>query len=179
MNQPLNLTTLFKTFFTVGAISFGGGMLAYLREYFVKRNNWLTEEEFLVALALSQTMPGLNGINLSVVIGDKKCGVLGAIVASLGLILPGTMVILILGTFYAHYSNNPHLNAFLIGVAATAIGFSFKNVIELGAVNLKCFRDGCFVIATFIAIGILHIHLFIVFLVLAPLAIWFNRPQSL
>ena len=75
---PVSLGMIFRTFLTAGAISFGGGVVAYLREYTVSDTKWLDDDAFLDALEISQTLPGLNAINMSVIIGDNLRGIPGA-----------------------------------------------------------------------------------------------------
>src|SRR2546423_15577227 len=86
---PVTLGTLFTTFLTAGAISFGGGVVAYLREYVVRDKQWLDDDGFLDALELSETLPGLNSVNMSVIIGDRLAGPAGAAAAVAGLGFPG------------------------------------------------------------------------------------------
>ena len=100
------LGTIFLTFLTAGAISFGGGVVAYLREYTVSNTKWLDDEGFLDALEISQTLPGLNAVNMSVIIGDTLRGIPGAIVAVAGLVLPGVVIIMGLGEFWQQQSHN-------------------------------------------------------------------------
>ena len=69
---------IFKVFLTAGAISFGGGVLAYLREYLVREQKWLDDDDFLDALEVSETLPGLNSVNMSVIVGDRLRGAIGA-----------------------------------------------------------------------------------------------------
>ncbi len=176
--QPAGLFDLFLTFLTIGAISFGGGIMGYIREYTVRRRNWITEEEFLVALTLSQTVPGLFSINLSVIIGDEKRGAIGAFLAVLGMLLPGTIILLTLGSGYLYYSDNPQVKSFLMGVAAAAVAFIFKVMLEVGLTQFLRFRSLVFVLITFIAVGILHFPLIVVLLSIAPLAIWFCNQSE-
>jgi hypothetical protein len=88
---------LFKVFLTAGAISFGGGVVAYLRQYLVKVHGWLDDDDFLDALEVSETLPGLNSVNMSVIVGDRMRGAFGAAVAVIGLMLPGMVVMMTLG----------------------------------------------------------------------------------
>ncbi|MFM8501699.1 MAG: chromate transporter, partial [Fluviibacter sp.] len=61
--MKISLIQIFWQFFIVGAISFGGGIIAYLNELLVTRYKWVDNDEFLVMLSISQTMPGLNSVN--------------------------------------------------------------------------------------------------------------------
>ena len=60
--RPVRLGAIFRTFFAAGAISFGGGVVAYLREYVVHQQKWMDDEAFLDALELGETLPGLNSV---------------------------------------------------------------------------------------------------------------------
>src|SRR5579875_4102789 len=120
--NQISLFSLFKTFLTIGAISFGGGVVAYLREYIVRGEQWMDDEEFLDALEVGQTLPGLIAVNLSVIIGDRIRGAAGAVAAAIGILLPGTIVVMTAGVLYVGNRQNPAVNHFLGGVAAAAVG---------------------------------------------------------
>lgn len=64
------------------------------------RRQWVSSDEFMVLLSISQTMPGLNAVNLSILMGDRLRGGRGALVAALGILLPGALVVLGIGTLY-------------------------------------------------------------------------------
>ena len=118
----VTLGRIFQTFLMAGAISFGGGVVAYLREYIVSDAQWLDDDGFLDALEISQALPGLNSVNLSVIVGDKLRGIPGAIVAVLGMVGPGAIMIMVAGVVWGAQAHNPGVKYFLIGVAAAAVG---------------------------------------------------------
>jgi chromate transport protein ChrA len=68
--KPVPLLDLFLQFLYVGAVSFGGGIIAYERILLVEKRKWLNADQFMAYLAISQTMPGLNSVNLAVLTGD-------------------------------------------------------------------------------------------------------------
>jgi chromate transport protein ChrA len=76
----------------------------------------------LDALEISQALPGLNSVNLSVIVGDTLAGIPGAITAVLGFVLPDAIVIMALGVAWGAQAHNPNVRDFLIGVAAAAVG---------------------------------------------------------
>jgi chromate transporter len=172
------LATIFWTFLTAGAISFGGGVVAYLREYTVSDTKWLDDDAFLDALEISQTLPGLNAVNMSVIIGDNLRGIPGAIVAVAGLVLPGVIVIMGLGAAWQEESHNPLVRAFLIGVAAAAVGLLSTVTLQLGHKQFVKPLDLAIIAATFLAISILHVPLYIVLLVIGSAAIVLYRPGA-
>jgi len=105
-NSFVTLRDLFIQFIIVGAVSFGGGIIAYERILLVDKRKWLSPDEFMAYLTISQTMPGLNSVNLAVLAGDKLRGAIGAVAAVLGLILPGSVFVLVIGILYTSKSNH-------------------------------------------------------------------------
>ena len=178
MGARVSLRTIFWTFLTAGAISFGGGVVAYLREYTVSDTKWLDDEAFLDALEISQTLPGLNAINMSVIIGDNLRGIAGAVVAVAGLVLPGVVVIMGLGAFWQEQSHNPQIRAFLIGVAAAAVGLLSTVTLQLGHKQFVKPLDLAIITATFVAVSILRIPLYLVLLLIGSAAILLYRPST-
>jgi chromate transporter len=174
----VSLGTIFWTFLTAGAISFGGGVVAYLREYTVRDTKWLDDESFLDALEISQTLPGLNAVNMSVIVGDTLRGIPGAIVAVAGLVLPGVIIIMGLGAFWQEQSHNPQVKAFLIGVAAAAVGLLSTVTLQLGHKQFVKPLDLAIIAATFVAISILRIPLYIVLVVIGAGAVLLYRPSA-
>lgn len=170
------LGELFKVFLTAGAISFGGGVLAYLREYLVRDHGWLDDDDFLDALEVSETLPGLNSVNMSVIVGDRMRGATGAAVAVIGLMLPGMVVMMTLGVLWEQQRHNANLEHFLLGVAASAVGLLLTVTLQLGHKQFVRPLDLIIIVATFVAVSIYGIALGWVLLVLGPAAIWLYRP---
>ena len=87
---------LFLNFLMIGALSFGGGcgMVSLVRER-VLSNGWLTENEFLNFIAVSESTPGSLAVNMATFIGSTQGGILGSFVATLGVVLPSFLIILL------------------------------------------------------------------------------------
>lgn len=173
----VSLKKVFHVFFMAGAISFGGGVVAYLREYLVSEEKWLDDEQFLDALEISQTLPGLNAVNMSVLVGDKVAGTWGAIVAFLGMMLPGTVMIMTLGVLWAQQPHNPYLNYFLVGVAAAAVGLLSVVTMQVGRKQFAAPIDLVVVVATFATAGVLHWPLWKVLITVGVVAVLLKRPH--
>src|SRR5579863_960795 len=176
--RPPGLGEIFKVFLSAGAISFGGGVLAYLREFLVRKHGWLDDEDFLDALEVSETLPGLNSVNMSVIVGDRMRGAIGAAVAVSGLILPGMVVIMTLGVLWEQQRHNPNLGHFLVGVAASAVGLLLTVTLQLGHKQFVRPLDLMIIAVTFVAVSVFKIALGWVLLILGPLAIWLYRPRG-
>jgi len=174
----VSLARIFGVFFYIGATSFGGGVVAYLREHLVEREKWLDADHFLAALEIAETVPGLISTNFSVIVGSRLRGVAGSIVAVLGMTIPGAVVVFALGILYAHFRKNPEVGAVLAGVGAAAVGLILAVTLQIGYRGLKKRLDLAILIPTFLLVGVYHISLIPVLVVLAPIAVRFNRPNS-
>ena len=89
--------TLFLTFLKIGAFTFGGGygMVSLVRETVIS-NGWLTESEFLNFIAVSESTPGPLAVNMATFIGSTQGGILGSFLATLGVVLPSIVIILLI-----------------------------------------------------------------------------------
>lgn len=172
------LGAIFRTFLMAGAISFGGGVVAYLREYVVTDAKWLDDEGFLDALEMSQTLPGLNSVNMSVIVGDKLRGIPGAIAATLGMLVPGAIVVMGLGIAWQEQSHNPQVKFFLIGVAAAAVGLLTTVTLQLGHKQFVNPLDLGLILATFAAVSLVRVPLYLVILVMGGVAVFLYRPGA-
>ncbi|MGA2408967.1 MAG: chromate transporter [Candidatus Binataceae bacterium] len=175
-NQP-GLATIFKIFLIAGAISFGGGVVAYLREYLVRDEKWMSDEQFLDALEVSETLPGLNSVNMSVIAGDRLRGTIGAAVAVAGLMLPGMIIIMTLGVLWSEQHHNSFIQSFLIGIAAAAVGLLTTVTLQLGRKQFTRAVDAALIFATFAEVSLMHISLLWALLTVGGLAVWIYRPQ--
>lgn len=173
-----SLATIFVTFLTAGAISFGGGVVAYLRQYIVEQHRWVDDDGFLDALELSETLPGLNSVNLSVIVGDRLRGVAGAATAVAGLVLPGIIVVMTLGVLWDQNRHNHTINLFLVGVAAAAVGLLTTVTLQMGHKQLARIADLTFVLVTFAAVSIFKFSLIVVLIVIGGAAILYYRPRE-
>jgi chromate transporter len=174
----VGLGEIFGVFLWIGTISFGGGAVGYLRQSLVLDKGWLDEARFLSGLELSQTLPGLNATNMGVYVGSRLRGAAGAILAVLGLILPGLILVLALGASYAVLQHNEAVLASLHGVAAAATGFLFAVAVQTGREQLTHIKPLILVILTFLAMSILRLPLAVVLLVLGGTSIWLYRPRK-
>ena len=174
-----SLGKIFRAFSMIGITSFGGGLVAYLRDVVVPREKWLDAKEFMAALEMGQTLPGLNSTNLAVIVGRKLRGPAGSVCAVMGLILPGAVILIILGFLYVRFHNNPDVAAALAGVAAAAVGLLLQVTLKIGGRQFLNFRDLFFILTTFLMVGVLHVSLPATLFMLAPIAVWLHRPAAL
>lgn len=102
---------MFFKFTKIGTFTIGGGyaMLPLIQREVVEREKWVGAKEFLDMVAISQSMPGIFTVNLSVFVGYKLKKNLGGIVAALGVILPSFLIILLIAAFFRHFNENVYV----------------------------------------------------------------------
>ena len=173
----VSITDIFFEFLIIGATSFGGGVVAYLRSGLVTRRNWVGDAEFVELLAISQTLPGLNTTNMAVLVGDKLRGAIGSIVAIIAVCLPGAAFMYITAILYHIHGDRPVVTAALKGVAAAAVGLILATAAQLGKRSLAHTYDLIFVALTVIGVNALHQSVPRVLIVVGILAILWYHPK--
>ncbi|MBN9221899.1 MAG: chromate transporter [Mesorhizobium sp.] len=162
---------LFLIFTRIGLTSFGGGLSGWLLREFVQNRNWMTQEEFLNGLSISQALPGVNVKNMAVWIGYRLLGWRGAIVGFVGIIVPPAIVIVLLGTVFSSLSRYPLTHVALMGAAAAAVGLSLSMGITAARAVPRTAIPLLIMAGTFIAVAILHWPLFWVVLAAGSLSV--------
>lgn len=127
------LLDLFLTFFKIGAFTFGGGyaMLPLIQEE-VMANGWLAEKEIINFIAVSESTPGPFAINISTYIGSEMAGILGAICATLGVILPSLIIIILVAKFFEKFKTNKIVKGCMTGLKPAVIGLIGASVLSIG-----------------------------------------------
>ena len=114
---------LFLTFLKIGAVSFGGGyaMIPLIREECLAYG-WLTEEAMMNFIAVAESTPGPISVNLATFVGSSQAGIWGSLVATLGLVLPSFIIILIIVSMIQNLMKLAGVQAALDGVKPVVIG---------------------------------------------------------
>lgn len=127
------LIDLFLTFARIGAVSFGGGYsnLPVLQHEIVKKKNWATDEELIDYYAIGQCVPGIISVNVAVLVGKKNKGIIGGLAATLGIVFPSLLVIILVAAFISNFSNLPIVKNAFIGIRACVCALIANAVIKL------------------------------------------------
>lgn len=114
---------LFLTFLEIGAVSFGGGygMISLIRELTIA-NGWLTEPELLNFIAVSESTPGPIAINMATFVGSSQGGILGAFCATLGVVLPAFLIVLLILILLRNIMKTAPVQGALEGIRPCVIG---------------------------------------------------------
>jgi chromate transporter len=127
------LFDIFKTFFKIGAFTIGGGyaMIPIIQKEVVDNKNWMKNEEFLDAIAVTNSLPGPLAINSATFVGYKAAGIPGAFVAALGAIIPSFIIILVIAIFFSNFSNNAVLDHVFAGVRPAVVALIVYALVKL------------------------------------------------
>jgi len=165
----VSTSALFVGFLKVGLSGFGG-VLPFARRMIVEQRRWLSEAEFLDVLSLSQFLPGPNIVNVSIIIGRRFQGVLGAVAASVGLMLMPLVVVLALATLYAQYAQIDAVRSACSGVSASASGLIVATALKLARpIKESAWQVGVCIVA-FVGIALLRVPLLWVLAAVCPLS---------
>ncbi|MDO5345239.1 MAG: chromate transporter [Lachnospiraceae bacterium] len=126
--------SLFLNFFKIGAFTFGGGyaMLPLIQET-VLANGWLSKEQLVDFIAVSESTPGPFAVNISTYIGFRTGGIPGALCATLGVVLPSFLIILLVARCYARFRKNRIVNGCMEGLRPAVIGLIGAAVLSVGS----------------------------------------------
>lgn len=174
MNAPVQRVSapaLFSVFFRIGLFSFGGGLSGWVYREVVVQRGWLTEDEFLSGMAVSQILPGANIANLGIYIGQKLIGPAGCAAALSGLFSGPFFAVIGLASVYHVVSTLPFADAALDGVAAAAIGLLLTVIAKSAQRAARHLASLAAFIATFVAVGLLHWPLLAVVAVVGALSV--------
>jgi chromate transporter len=174
----VTLAGLFMTFLVIGATSFGGGIIAYLRNSLVTKKAWLTDVEFLELMSISNTLPGLNATNMSILVGNRLRGVSGAILALVGMCLTSFAFMVVAGVLYGAHGNHPVVIAALKGSAAAAVGLLAATWYQLGRKSVRDIFDVVVIIIAILAINDFKVSVPVALLGVGALAIYHHRPGA-
>lgn len=151
---------LFWTFFKLGLFTIGGGMamIPLIQDIVVDKKKWMTEEEAVDCIAVSQGLPGVIAINMATYIGQTKKGILGAIVATIGVILPSFIIIILVIKVLAGIGDNRYVNGALAGIKAAATGLIAYSAYKVGRQVLKGPFQWILALLSFVAIAAFSVN---------------------
>ena len=161
--------TLFLTFLKIGAVSFGGGyaMIPLIREE-VLSFGWLNEAEFTNFIAVAESTPGPIAVNMATFIGSKVGGIGGSLLATLGVVLPSFIIILLIMSLFKSVLKNKYFQAILRGLKPCVIGIVL-------ATGILMIVKNCFSVADTV---IINMNAVIITALLALCSYGYNKFSS-
>lgn len=146
------LWDLFLTFCRIGGLTFGGGyaMLPLIQEEVVNKRKWATEEEVLDYYAVGQCTPGIIAVNTATFIGYKRRGVIGAIVATSGVIFPSLIIIMIIAAFIKNFADLTIVQNAFSGIRVAVAVLVLNAIIKLWKSGIKDMTGIIIFVITFV-----------------------------
>jgi len=180
--KPAGLWPLFKLFLRIGATGFGGlmALLALLQEQLVERRKWVSGEEFADGVAIGQLLPGPIVVDAATHFGYRLKGWRGALLATMGLILPAFLLMLVITPLYFHFGDLPRLTGAFQGIGAAIVALVVAADYRLGQKTPSLRSAGGVLIAglSFAGLTFLKIDAVLLILLCGAAGVLFLRPRD-
>ena len=165
-SKAKRILTLFLTFFKIGAFTFGGGyaMIPLIQREIVEKHGWMNDEDILDIFAIAESTPGPIAINSATFVGYRAAGVLGSVCATLGVVLPSFVIILLLSFVLRQFQELRAVQYAFAGIRAGVLALLIKALINMYKKSPKGWpayvvMGGSFVLTAFLKVNILVIIL--------------------
>jgi len=171
---------MFLSFFKIGAFTFGGGyaMIPLIQKEVVDDNEWISKEEFTDILVISQSFPGALAVNTSLFIGYKIKGVIGALVALLGTIIPSFLIILAVASSFSYFRDIPIVDNVFKGITGAVPVLVLIAVKSLSESVKKSTTNIIITIICVVSIVSFHVHPVIMIFLSALYGIFFSEREG-
>ena len=153
------LFDLFRSFFTIGALTFGGGyaMLPMLEREIVQKHKWATQEEILNYFAIGQCTPGIIAVNTATFVGYKTKKEIGGIVATLGVIAPSIVIITVIAMVLQNFMDIVWVQHAFAGIRVAVCALIAASVIKLFKSNVKKHWHIALAVVAFVVVALLKL----------------------
>lgn len=157
---------LFKTFFKIGAFTFGGGyaMIPLIQKEVVDNKKWLTNEDILEIVAIAESTPGPIAINAATFVGYRVGGVFGSACATLGVVLPSFVIILAISFVLRQFQENRVVQYAFRGIRAGVLALIVKALLSMYKQCPKSPLAYVIMAASLIAVAFLKVNTIVVIL---------------
>lgn len=149
------LLQLFLSFFKIGLLTIGGGyaMLAVIQQE-ILRHAWLSPSEFVDIVGIAEMTPGPIAINAATFVGYRSAGLLGSLTATLAVVLPSFLSVLLVSRFWRRYKDLSKVQAFFAGVRPTVAGLVLTAAFFLGRASFQALPSGFLLPSALLAGGV-------------------------
>lgn len=146
-------------------------MLPLLRQVIVEEKKWFSDEDFVDITAVCQGLPGVIAVNLATYVGFKKKGFPGSVIATVGVVLPSYIIIVLIAKGFAAFDNNPYVGGAMAGLRAAALGLVIVALIQLASSIFNGKWSVIIAIVSFVMIAIIKINTVYVILLFVTLGV--------
>lgn len=165
--------SLFFTFFKIGAFTFGGGyaMIPLLQRETIEKHQWISEQDMLDIIAVAESTPGPIAINSSTFIGYRTAGFRGALISTLGIILPSFGIMLLLSVLLRQFEQLKVVSYAFNGIRAGVLALILKAFLTMGRQCPKNPFTLTIMISAFAAVAVFNVNVLLVILICAAAGI--------
>ena len=178
----VSLRSLYRVFFEIGAFSFGGAVSGWIQREVVEVRKWMSHEEFLSGIAMTQIMPGPNATTAAIYVGQRMRGAPGAVVAIVAMLTGPFFAVILAAMTYRSLLSLPGFQEVMTGVAAAAVGMLLRTSVKSAYMSARGIVSTLVMVVTVAAVGIFRLPLLPVICVVAPLSIaatfWASRRDG-
>lgn len=174
------LISLFISFLKIGAFTFGGGyaMIPLIQKEICQKHKWLTDDDIFDIVTISESTPGPIAINTATFVGYRSAGVLGAFIATLGIVLPSFIIILIVSTVLREFQEIKAVRYAFFGIRAGVLALIIKT---LWSMLKKCPKNAfSYIISAcvFLVTAFFNINVLAVLVICAILGLVYSALQT-
>lgn len=158
---------LFFTFARIGLFTFGGGlaMMPMMQKELVDKKQWITEEDLIDYYAVGQSTPGIIAVNVATFVGHRQFGIIGGIFATLGIIFPSLVIIMLLAGGINSISEYPKVQAALKGINVAVAALLTSVIVKFAKKTIKNVWNVLFMLIAFVCIFWFKVPSYILILV--------------
>ena len=177
------LVELYLAFVKIGTFTFGGGlaMMPIMQRELIEKRGWITEEEIIDYYAIGQSTPGIIAVNVATFVGYKRLGVIGGIIATIGVVTPSLVIITILAGAISSIDKYPLAQKALQGINVAVAALLTSVIFKFAKKTIKNIWNALFMVVVFALIYFLKVQsvwIIIVALVIGSLLALYKQKEA-
>lgn len=158
-NKLRTLFELYYEFAKIGTFTIGGGlaMMPMMERELIAKKHWITEEDLLDYYAIGQSTPGIVAVNVATFVGFRQAGIIGGIVATLGMVTPSLVIIMILAGLINSISDYPYVQKALAGINVAVAALLTSVVVKFAKKTIKKILHAVYMLTAFALVFFLKV----------------------
>lgn len=162
IDKVKNLFNLYFSFAKIGTFTIGGGlaMMPMMQSELIEKRKWITDEELIDYYAVGQSTPGIVAVNVATFVGYKQMGIIGGIFATLGMITPSLVIIMILASLINSINDFPIIQKALKGINVAVAALLTSTIINFMKKTIKKFTNAIFMMISFLLVFVFKLPSF-------------------
>lgn len=161
------LFELYFSFAKIGTFTIGGGlaMMPMMQKELIEKRHWITEEDLIDYYAVGQSTPGIVAVNVATFVGFRQAGIIGGVFATIGMITPSLVIIMILAKFINSISDYPIAQKALKGINVAVAALMTNVIVKFAKKTIKKISNAIFMLISFSLVYFFKIPSFWIILV--------------